>query len=71
MTYYFLLILSAALFASQFLLNQLFQKFKGSTAADYVADQGLAQKVAVLYNNGDAYSTGRFSFGSHGELRKL
>ena len=34
MTYYFLLILSAALFASQFLLNQLFQKFKGSTSAD-------------------------------------
>ena len=31
---------------------------QGSTAADYVADQGLAQKVAVLYNNGDAYSTG-------------
>ena len=30
---------------------------QGSTAADYVADQGLAQKVAVLYNNGDAYST--------------
>ena len=31
---------------------------QGSTAADYVADQSLAQKVAVLYNNGDAYSTG-------------
>lgn len=31
---------------------------QGSTAADYVAEQGLAKKVAVLYNNGDAYSTG-------------
>lgn len=31
---------------------------QGVTAADYVADEGLAQKVAVLYNNGDAYSTG-------------
>ncbi|MCI2058937.1 MAG: ABC transporter substrate-binding protein, partial [Oscillibacter sp.] len=31
---------------------------QGITAADYVADKGLAKKVAVLYNNGDAYSTG-------------
>ena len=31
---------------------------QGTTAADYVADKGLAKKVAVLYNNGDAYSTG-------------
>ncbi|BAK98314.1 putative branched-chain amino acid ABC transporter branched-chain amino acid-binding protein [Oscillibacter valericigenes Sjm18-20] len=31
---------------------------QGTTAADYVAEQGLAKKVAVLYNNGDAYSTG-------------
>lgn len=31
---------------------------QGVTAADYVAEQGLATKVAVLYNNGDAYSTG-------------
>lgn len=31
---------------------------QGVTAADYVAEQGLAKKVAVLYNNGDAYSTG-------------
>ena len=31
---------------------------QGKTAADYVADNGLATKVAVLYNNGDAYSTG-------------
>ena len=31
---------------------------QGLTAANYVADNGLATKVAVIYNNGDAYSTG-------------
>lgn len=31
---------------------------QGVTAAKYVKEQGLARKVAVLYNNGDAYSTG-------------
>ncbi|MEG1594165.1 MAG: ABC transporter substrate-binding protein, partial [Oscillibacter sp.] len=31
---------------------------QGMTAADYVHTKGLAKKVAVLYNNGDAYSTG-------------
>lgn len=31
---------------------------QGKTAADYVSENGLASKVAVLYNNGDAYSTG-------------
>ncbi len=31
---------------------------QGVTAADYVAEKALAKKVAVLYNNGDAYSTG-------------
>ncbi len=31
---------------------------QGMTAADYVADNALAAKVAVIYNNGDAYSTG-------------
>lgn len=31
---------------------------QGVTAADYLAEKGLAKKVAVLYNNGDAYSTG-------------
>ena len=31
---------------------------QGVTAANYVKEQGLAAKVAVLYNNGDAYSTG-------------
>ena len=31
---------------------------QGLTAANYVADNSLATKVAVIYNNGDAYSTG-------------
>ena len=31
---------------------------QGVTAANYVKDNALAQKVAVIYNNGDAYSTG-------------
>lgn len=34
MIYYFLLFLATALFSSQFLLNQLFRKYKGSSAAD-------------------------------------
>ena len=31
---------------------------QGQTAAHYINDNKLAQKVAVLYNNGDPYSTG-------------
>ena len=31
---------------------------QGVTAANYVADNKLAAKVGVIYNNGDAYSTG-------------
>jgi branched-chain amino acid transport system substrate-binding protein len=31
---------------------------QGVAAADYIADNGLATKIAVIYNNGDAYSTG-------------
>ena len=31
---------------------------QGQTAAQYIKDKALAQKVAVLYNNGDPYSTG-------------
>lgn len=31
---------------------------QGLTAANYVKEQGLATRVAVLYNNGDPYSTG-------------
>ena len=30
----------------------------GSSAAQYIVDNGLATTVAVIYNNGDAYSTG-------------
>ena len=31
---------------------------QGMTAANYVKDNALATKVGVIYNNGDAYSTG-------------
>ena len=31
---------------------------QGMTAANYVKDNSLASKVGVIYNNGDAYSTG-------------
>ncbi|WP_283125096.1 ABC transporter substrate-binding protein [Angelakisella massiliensis] len=31
---------------------------QGVTAAQFVKDKGLATKIAVIYNNGDAYSTG-------------
>jgi branched-chain amino acid transport system substrate-binding protein len=31
---------------------------QGVTAANYVKDKALATKVGVIYNNGDAYSTG-------------
>ena len=31
---------------------------QGMTAANYVKDNALAAKVGVIYNNGDAYSTG-------------
>jgi len=31
---------------------------QGVTAANYVKDEALASKVGVIYNNGDAYSTG-------------
>ena len=31
---------------------------QGSASAQYIVDQGLATKIAIIYNNGDAYSTG-------------
>ena len=31
---------------------------QGQTAAKYIAEKAMAKKVAVLYNNGDPYSTG-------------
>jgi len=33
---------------------------QGSASAQFIADNGLASKVAVIYNNADAYSTGIF-----------
>ena len=34
---------------------------QGTTAANYIKDNGLGTKVAVIYNNGDAYSTGIYN----------
>ena len=31
---------------------------QGAASAQYIAEHGLATKVAVIYNNGDVYSTG-------------
>lgn len=31
---------------------------QGTASADYIDGHGLAKKVAIIYNNGDAYSTG-------------
>ncbi len=31
---------------------------QGSASAQYISDKGLAKKVAIIYNNGDVYSTG-------------
>ena len=31
---------------------------QGSASAQYISDNGLATKVAIIYNNSDAYSTG-------------
>ena len=34
---------------------------QGSASAKYIKDNGLAEKVAVIYNNSDAYSTGIYN----------
>ena len=34
---------------------------QGITAANYIKDNALGQKIAVIYNNGDAYSTGIYN----------
>ncbi|MCF2661919.1 ABC transporter substrate-binding protein [Pseudoflavonifractor phocaeensis] len=34
---------------------------QGTTAASYIKENGLGTKVAVIYNNGDAYSTGIYN----------
>lgn len=31
---------------------------QGASSADYIASSGIGTKIAVIYNNGDAYSTG-------------
>lgn len=31
---------------------------QGSASADYIADKGLAKKIAIIYDSSDAYSTG-------------
>lgn len=34
---------------------------QGIASADYIADNGIAKKVAVIYNSADAYSTGIYN----------
>ncbi|HJB57018.1 MAG TPA: ABC transporter substrate-binding protein [Candidatus Flavonifractor intestinipullorum] len=34
---------------------------QGKTAADYIKENNLGTKIAVIYNNGDAYSTGIYT----------
>ena len=45
---------------------------QGITAADYIADNNLGQKIAVIYNNADAYSTGIYTaFASEASAKGL
>lgn len=34
---------------------------QGTASAQYISDQKLGTKIAVIYNNGDAYSTGIYN----------
>ena len=34
---------------------------QGVASAQYISEQGLGSKIAVIYNNGDAYSTGLYN----------
>ena len=34
---------------------------QGTTAANYIKDNNLGTKIAIIYNNGDAYSTGVYN----------
>ena len=34
---------------------------QGTASAQYISEQGLGSKIAVIYNNGDAYSTGIYN----------
>ncbi|HIY62082.1 MAG TPA: ABC transporter substrate-binding protein [Candidatus Mediterraneibacter stercoripullorum] len=45
---------------------------QGSVSADYIADNSLASKVAVIYNSSDTYSTGIYqSFATEAQARGL
>ena len=45
---------------------------QGSVSADYIADNSLAQKIAVIYNSSDTYSTGIYqNFVTEAEARGL
>ena len=45
---------------------------QGTASAEYIATQQLATKVAVIYNNGDAYSTGIYEkFAAEAEAQGL
>lgn len=45
---------------------------QGSVSADYIADNSLASKVAVIYNSSDTYSTGIYqSFTTEAQARGL
>ena len=41
---------------------------QGAASAQYIAEHGLATKVAVIYNNGDVYSTGMQIRRSRGDM---
>ena len=34
---------------------------QGTASAQYISEQGLGSKIAIIYNNGDAYSTGIYN----------
>ena len=45
---------------------------QGSVSADYIADNSLASKVAIIYNSSDTYSTGIYqSFATEAQARGL
>ena len=45
---------------------------QGTVSADYIADNGLATKVAVIYDSSDTYSTGIYqNFASEAEAKGL
>ena len=45
---------------------------QGSVSADYIADNSLASKVAVIYNSSDTYSTGIYqTFATEAQTRGL